>query len=96
MPEIFGEIRSVYIYPHDADPDFRDKILIGGDFFVSSGTYYSPRFARLKADGSLDTTFPQTFIGEERGELHRGAGLRDRRQDPGGRLVHAAERAGLY
>ena len=25
---------------------------------------YSPRFARLNADGSLDTTFPQTFIGE--------------------------------
>jgi uncharacterized delta-60 repeat protein len=63
--QIFGEIRSVYIYPAD-DPivENRNKILIGGDFFVSSGTYFSPRFARLKADGSLDTTFPQTFIGE--------------------------------
>jgi uncharacterized delta-60 repeat protein len=63
--QIFGEIRSVYIYPHD-DPIIanRDKILIGGDFFVASGTYYSPRFARLNADGSLDITFPQTFIGE--------------------------------
>lgn len=63
--QIFGEVRSVYIYPAD-DPIIanRNKILIGGDFFVSSGTYYSPRFARLNADGSLDTGFPQTFIGE--------------------------------
>ncbi|MBU4231390.1 MAG: hypothetical protein KKD99_12735 [Proteobacteria bacterium] len=61
--QTFGEIRSVYIYPAD-DPNFPNKILIGGNFFASSGTYYSPRFARLNADGSLDTTFPQTFIGE--------------------------------
>ena len=61
--QIFGEIRSVYIYPND-DPNFPNKILIGGDFFASSGTKYYPRFARLNADGSLDTTFPQTFIGE--------------------------------
>ena len=61
--QIFGEIRSVYIYPPN-DPNFPNKILIGGDFFASSGTYYSPRFARLNTDGSLDTDFPQTFIGE--------------------------------
>jgi uncharacterized delta-60 repeat protein len=60
---IAGGIRSVYIYPAD-DPNFPNKILIGGDFIASSGTYYSPRFARLNADGSLDITFPQTFIGE--------------------------------
>jgi len=29
-----GEIRAVYIYPHD-DPNFPDKILVGGRFNAS-------------------------------------------------------------
>ena len=75
-----------YIYPHN-DPNFPDKILIGGSFNASSGSIViTHNFARLNADGSLDTTFPQTFIVGGSGELRRGAGLRDHRQDPGGRL----------
>jgi hypothetical protein len=38
--QTIGEIRSAYIYPHD-DPNFPDKILIGGDIFASSGASYS-------------------------------------------------------
>jgi uncharacterized delta-60 repeat protein len=59
-PEIGGEISSVYIYPPD-DPNFPNKILIGGDFFAFAPGKYYPRFARLNADGSVDTTFPQVF-----------------------------------
>ena len=64
--QINGEIRAVYIYPHD-DPNFPDKILIGGSFNASSGSSGGPsqynNFARLNFDGTIDTTFPQTQWG---------------------------------
>jgi uncharacterized delta-60 repeat protein len=55
-----GEIRSIYIYPHD-DPNFPDKILIGGRFNAVSGSNYYSCLARLNADGLLDETFPQVI-----------------------------------
>jgi uncharacterized delta-60 repeat protein len=63
--QAFGEVRSVYIYPHD-DPNFPDKILIGGaiNYFSGSESTTYHRFFRLNADGSVDTSFPQTFEGE--------------------------------
>jgi uncharacterized delta-60 repeat protein len=60
--QINGEIRAVYIYPHD-DLNFPDKILIGGSFNVFSGSSQYNNFARLNADGAIDTTFPQTQWG---------------------------------
>jgi uncharacterized delta-60 repeat protein len=57
---INGEIRSVYIYPPD-DPNFPNKILIGGSFNVFKDGQFYTNFARLNADGSLDTTFPHTI-----------------------------------
>jgi uncharacterized delta-60 repeat protein len=61
--QAFGEVRSVYLYPHD-DPNFPDKILIGGaiNYFSESTAYH--RFFRLEADGSVDTSFPHAFEGE--------------------------------
>jgi hypothetical protein len=58
--------QRLYLSPDDPIIANRDKILIGGDFFASSasGDYYSPRFARLNADGSW--FYFQTFIGEGR------------------------------
>jgi uncharacterized delta-60 repeat protein len=57
-----GEIRAVYIYPHD-DLNFQDKILIGGSFSAFSGSKQYNNFARLNADGTIDETFPQTQWG---------------------------------
>ena len=59
--QLNGEIRGVYIYPHDVNDPNSDKILIGGKFNAFSGSTAYANFARLNADGSLDTTFPQAF-----------------------------------
>jgi uncharacterized delta-60 repeat protein len=54
-----GEVRGVYIYPHDYGvPDLRDKILIWGRFNAFAGPAFYNNLARLNADGSLDTSFP--------------------------------------
>jgi hypothetical protein len=61
--QINGEIRSVYIYPHN-DAVYPDYILIGGSFNVSAlggGNSTYVNFARLKANGSIDTTLPQAI-----------------------------------
>ncbi len=53
-----GEIRGVYIYPHDYGfSDLQDKILIWGRFFASSGTVQYNNLARLNPNGDLDTSF---------------------------------------
>jgi hypothetical protein len=54
-----GEIRGVFIYPHDYPVvDLRDKILIWGRFNTPGGGTFYNNLARLNADGSLDTSFP--------------------------------------
>jgi uncharacterized delta-60 repeat protein len=54
-----GEIRGVYIYPHDYPVvALQDKILIWGRFFASSGSSQYNNLARLMPDGSIDTSFP--------------------------------------
>lgn len=59
-PQIYGEIRAVYIYPHN-DAHFPDQILIGGRFNASSGSSQYNCLARLNADGSIDISFPQVI-----------------------------------
>jgi len=61
--QINGEIRGAYIYPHN-DPYYPDKILIWGSFNVFSSGGGNPsyvNFARLNANGAVDTTLPQAI-----------------------------------
>ena len=58
--QVNGEVRSVYIYPHD-DPNFADQILIGGSFNSPAGRLLYCNFARLNADGSVDATLTQAI-----------------------------------
>ena len=53
---------GAYIYPHD-DPNYADMILIFGNFFLPLGNSYTNGLARLKADGSLDTSFVPPVYG---------------------------------
>lgn len=52
-----GEIRGAFIYPHDYPvTTLRDKILIWGRFNASADNVQYNNFARLKADGTIDTS----------------------------------------
>ena len=59
-PPINGEVRSVVLYKDSSDPNY-GKILVAGRISVGTGggTYYN--LARLNSDGTLDTSFSQTF-----------------------------------
>jgi uncharacterized delta-60 repeat protein len=62
-----GEIRGVYLYPHDYPVTaLQDKILIWGRFNISSadGVFYN-NLARLNPNGDVDTSFPviNSYIG---------------------------------
>jgi uncharacterized delta-60 repeat protein len=59
-PPINGELRSVVLYKDSSDPNY-GKILVAGRISVGTGggTYYN--LARLNSDGTLDTSFSQTF-----------------------------------
>ena len=93
MGQINGEIRGVFIYPHNYPvSDLQDKILIWGKFQAISGSTVYPNLARLNADGSLDTSFPllkswdgAVILGGSAGPRWVAPG-RDHRQNPGERL----------